>query len=73
MKLYLIAIISIALLIIFGDQTVRMLAGVLLAIGALPLWGIMRRFFQRQFWKDVDTVIAASDAQPKEGPLSAQK
>jgi hypothetical protein len=73
MKLYLVTIISIALLIIFGDQTVRMLAGVLLALGALPLWGIMRRFFQRQFWRDVGAIIAASDERPTKGPPSAQE
>lgn len=72
MKLYLIATISIALLIIFGDQTIRVLAGLLIAFGALPLWEIMRRFFQRQFWRDVRAVITASDEQPTEEPPSAQ-
>lgn len=73
MRLYLIAIISIVLLIFFGDQTVRILAGLLIVLGAIPLWGMLRRFFERQFWRDVGAVIAASDERPTKGPTSAQE
>lgn len=73
MKLYLVAIVSITLLILFGDQNVRLLAGVLIALGALPLWGMLRHFFQRQFWRDVGVIIAPSDERPTKEPPSARE
>lgn len=66
MRLYLVTVISIAVLISFGSPTVRLLAGLLIAIGAIPAWQMMWRFFQRRFWHDVEIVIGASGGQPTE-------
>jgi len=71
--LYFIVFASTIVGLIFGSELVRWLMAGVLVLGVLPFWGALRQFFQRQFWRDVENIIAASDEQPPKEPPSVRE
>lgn len=65
-----ITLVIIALAV--GSELVRLMMAGALALGAIPLWKAVQRFFQKQFWRDVENIIVASDEQPSKLPPSDQ-
>ncbi len=71
--LYALAVLALVVILLFADGLARGIAAFCLLVGAVPMWQTIRQFFQSQFWKDVEDVIVASDAQHSEELPSAQE
>ena len=71
--LFLAVLVSVITGLVCGSEAVRWVMAGLLLVGAVPLWQAMRQLFQGQFWKDVEDVIVASDAQQLKEPPSVQE
>lgn len=52
--------------LVLESETARWLTAGAIAIVAVPLWITMRDRFRKQFWRDVENVIVASDERPAE-------
>lgn len=63
-RLYMVNVGALAALLCTANELLRIVAAVVLIIGALPLWVVLRTALQQQFWREVDNVIVASGEQP---------